>query len=205
MPYSALASDTSIAATVAALAERGIQAEIVTDGAAALVRIKDFIPAGASVMNGSSRTLEQIGFVDHLKSGTHSWDNLHEAILEEDDKERQARLRKESVLSDFYLGSVHALVEDGRFVIASNSGSQLPHVVYTSPNIIFVVSSKKIVPTLDAAMDRLEKHVVPLEDERLMAAYKTHTFPSKVLLFNREPQFLGRTVRILIVKEDLGF
>lgn len=205
MAYDTLATDDAIARTVAALAERGIEAEVVASGADALARIKGLIPVGASVMNGSSRTLEQIGYIEHLKGGQHGWDNLHAGILAETDKAKQAELRKRSVLSDFYLGSVHALTETGVAVIASNSGSQLPHVVYTSPNLIFVVSTKKIVATLDDAMRRLEEHVIPLEDARLMAAYNAHTAPSKVLIFNREPSFSGRKVRMLLVHEDLGF
>ena len=156
-------------------------------------------------MNGSSRTLEQIGFVDYLKSGKHGWNNLHEAILNEKDKAKQAILRKQSVISDYYLGSVHALVETGEFVIASNSGSQLPYLVFTSPNLILVVSDKKIVPTLKEAMKRLEKHVIPLEDKSIREKYGVGTAPNKILIFKGENPMLGRKVRMILVKEDLGF
>ena len=47
-----------------------------------------------------------------------------EAILAEKDPAKQALLRTQSALSDFYLGSVHAIAETGEFIIASNSGSQ---------------------------------------------------------------------------------
>jgi len=106
-------------------------------------------------MNGASRTLEEIGYVDYLKSGTHGWKNLHEEILAEKDPATQALLRKQSVLSDYYLGSAHAVTQTGELVIASNSGSQLPHLAYTSPNIILVVGTHKIVPTLQDALARI--------------------------------------------------
>ena len=64
MPYDALASDEVLAATSVALAQNGFMPEVVADRAAALARIKELIPAGASVMNGSSRTLEEDGLVD---------------------------------------------------------------------------------------------------------------------------------------------
>jgi len=156
-------------------------------------------------MNGASRTLEEVGFVGHLKSGDHDWHNLHEAILSEKDPALQAKLRRMSVVSDFYLGSVHALSSTGEMVIASNTGSQLPHLVYTSPNIILVVSTQKITPTLTDALERLRVHVIPLEDERLVKAHGIHTTHAKTLIMHRENPDMGRKVHVILVEEKLGF
>lgn len=203
--HNTLADKDTIEKTTASLAERGYVPEVVATKEDALARIKELIPAGASVMNGSSRTLEEIGFVEYLKGGEHGWKNLHADILAEKDETKQAALRKQSVLSDFYLGSVHALAETGEIVIASNSGSQLPHIVYTSPNIIFVVSTKKITKDFAEAMKRVEEHVFPLEDARMKKAAGHGSFISKLLVLHREPGFSGRKVHILLVEEDLGF
>jgi len=156
-------------------------------------------------MNGSSRTLEEIGFVNYLKEGKHGWNNLHEAILAEKDQGKQAQLRKQSVLSDYYLGSVHALAETGEFLVSSNSGSQLPHIAFTSQNLIFVVGVQKIVPTLADAFDRLEKYVVPLEGERVQKAMDMGTYSSKILIVNKEQPFMERKSHIILVNEKLGF
>lgn len=203
--YDLLASEEAIAKASAALAEHGFIPETVADGAAALARIKELIPAGASVQNGSSRTLEQIGYVELLKSGTHGWNNLHAAILAETDRAKQSELRKQAVLSDWYLGSAHGISETGEIVIASNSGSQLPHLAFTSPNLILVVSTKKIMPTLDGAIARLKEHVYPLEDRRMKETGAAGSYISKMLVLNREPSFMGRKFHVLFVKEALGF
>ena len=205
MDYNTLASPEIVTKTTEALSAHGVEPIIVQNRAEALGKIKELIPAGASVMNGSSVTLDQIGYIDYLKAGQHGWNNLHESIVNEADPAKKSALRKQGVLSDYYLGSVHALASTGEFVIASNTGSQLPHIVFTSPNIIFVVSTKKIVPTLNDALDRLETHVVPLEDARLMKQANAHTMVSKVVLFKRENQKMGRKVRMILVNEDLGF
>ncbi len=205
MNYDTLATGEITVKTAEALRAGGSEAFIVESGADALAKIQELIPPGASVMNGSSRTLEQIGFVDYLKSGGHGWNNLHEAIIAEKDKAKQTMLRKEGVLSDYYLGSVHGLAQTGEFIIASNTGSQLPHIVFTSPNLIFVVSTKKIVPTLADAMRRLEEHVVPLEDKNIMEKYGMHTMLSKIVIFKRENPMMGRKVSMILVNEDLGF
>lgn len=188
-----------------ALTANGFLPETVANGAAALARIKELIPAGASVMNGSSRTLEAIGYVDYLKEGTHGWNNLHEAILAEQDPVKKADLRKHSVLADFYLGSVHALSETGEMVIASATGSQLPPLVFTSPNIILVVGKQKIVPTLDDARRRVRDVVFPLEDARMKSTGAPGSMIAKELIMHREHPMMKRNVHVLLVDESLGF
>lgn len=205
MDYTTLAAQENIDKAVAALKANNFDAIVVEKGADALEKIKELIPKGASVMNGASTTLQQIGFIDYLKDGAHGWDNLHAGILAETDKEKQGELRKQAILSDYYLGSVHALSQTGEMVIASNTGSQLPHLAYTSPNLILVVSTKKITPDMTSALDRVLTHVVPLEDVRLMGVYKMHTTYAKTLILHKENPNLGRKVLVILVKEDLGF
>ncbi len=205
MKYSEIAKQNIIDETIKNLAINNIEGIFVKDKIEALEKIKELIPSGASIMNGSSKTLEQIGFVDYLKSGDHKWNNLHQAILEEKNPEQQALLRKQAVLSDYYLGSVHALSQTGEFIVASNSGSQLPHITYTSANLIFVVGAQKITETINDGLKRLDEYVMPLEDANLMQKHNIHTFPSKILIFKKEPSFMQRKVKIIIVNEELGF
>lgn len=205
MDYNQLATKEVVNKTIKSLNSNNIETILVKNGREVLSKLKKLIPKGASVMNGSSVTLEQIGFVDYLKSGKHGWNNLHEKILAEKNLTKQAILRKQSVLSDYYLGSVHALMENGEFIIASNTGSQLPHIVFTSPNLIFVVSTKKIVPGFSEAMKRLEDYVVPLEDKHMKEKYGVSTSLNKVVIFKNENPMLGRKVCIILVEENLGF
>ena len=206
MEYDKLATSESITKTTEALKTLS-SADVTTVNTKeeALEKIKALIPEGASVMNGSSRTLEEIGFVEYLKSGIHGWNNLHDAVFTEKDSEKQAELRKRSVLSDFYLGSAHAVAETGEMVFASNSGSQLPHLVFTSPNIILVVSTKKIVPTLLEAIARVENYVYPLEDKRAKDIGWGGSQISKLLLWKKENAKMGRKIHIIFVEEKLGF
>lgn len=205
MKYNELASKTSLEKVVKALKEKGYEPIVVKNKNEALAKLKKIIPSGVSVMNGSSVTLEQIGFVEYLKSNEHKWNNLHAAIVAEKDPVKQAELRKKSVLSDYYLGSVHALAETGEFIVASNTGSQLPHIVFTSPNLIFVVSTKKIVKDVKEGLKRLNNHVVPLEDEHMMEKYNMGTQVNKILIFRGENQMLGRKITFILIEENLGF
>jgi L-lactate utilization protein LutC len=205
MDYNTLASKETVDKAVSALASKNIETIVVNTGAEALEKIKKLIPPGASVMNGSSVTLEQIGFIEYLKSGDHGWNNLHAAIVAEKDPVLQSALRKQAVLSDFYLGSVHALTETGEMVIASNTGSQLPHIVFTSPNLIFVVSTKKIVPNLAEGMKRLEEYVVPLVNKQTLEKFGVPTSLNKIVIFKNENPRLDRHVHMILVESDLGY
>ncbi len=205
MDFETLAAQESIDKTIASLKSNNMEGLVVENGAEALAKIKELIPKGVSVMNGSSTTLQQIGYIDYLKAGTHGWKNLHEEVLNEKDPVKQAELRKYSVVSDYYLGSAHAVIEDGALLFASNTGSQLPHLAFTSQNLILVVSTKKIVKDIGVAWGRIETHIVPQEDVRMMKAYNAHTQHSKTLILHKENPIMGRKVIVIFVKENLGF
>lgn len=205
MNYNTLASEVSIARVITGLKERNVEGIFVKTKAEALEKIKSFIPQGVSVMNGASKTLEEVGFVEYLKNGMHGWNNLHEGILAEKDLVKQSFLRKQATLSDYYLGSVNAIAETGELVIASNSGSQMPHIVFTSPNIIFVAGAQKIVPTREDAFRRVEEYVLPLEDKHMKDIGYGGSRISKMILFNYENPFMKRKVRLILVNEVLGY
>jgi hypothetical protein len=205
MNFTTLASEASLTTTISALAKHNYHAVAVDTAEQALTKIKELIPAGSSIMNGSSTTLKEIGFIDLLKNKEHEWQNLHDAIVEESDAEKQQTLREHALFAEYYLGSAHAVTEEGEIVIASNSGSQLPHLVYTSPNIVLVVSTQKITKNISDAFSRIKEHVVPLEDERMKEAYGVGTTYAKTVIMHQESQHSGRNIKIIFVKEKLGF
>lgn len=204
MKYDTLASKESVEKVIVVVKPRGINPELANTKEEALQRLKNLIPSGAEVMTGSSRTLEEIGFVNLLKSREHPWKNWKDIILAEKDEAKQMELRRKSVSSEYFLGSVHAIAETGETVIASNTGSQLPSYVYTSKNVIWVVGTQKIVPTLEDAIKRVREHVFPLEDKRMKSLGYPGSNISKLLIFQKEIN-PGRKIILLLVNEKLGF
>ncbi len=205
MDYSKPADATRIQKTIEALKTHGFDAELAETRQDALARIKGLIPEGASVMTGSSTTLNEIGFTDYLKAGKHGWNNLKESIAQEKDPVRQGALRKQAVLAEYFLGSVHAVTETGELVTASGSGSQLPSYAYTSPNVIWAVGTQKIVPNLDEAIKRIREYTFPLEDARMKSVGAKGSNLSKILIQNNEASFTGRKLRLIFINEKLGF
>ncbi len=206
MDFSQPAGDAILETVKTALAPRGVTAEIVATRAEALSRLKNLIPAGSSLSTGASVSLKEIGFEDLLKSGHHAWRNLKGEYMAEPDMAKQAQLRRESVLADYFLGSVHAVTQTGQVVIASATGSQLAPYAYAARNVIWVVGAQKVVPTLDDAIRRIHEHIIPHEEVRMrdMTGGKMGTSLGKVLIFEKEAVFLGRTITLILIKEPTG-
>ena len=92
MEFNTLPSNEIMEKTSAALREHGFNAIQVNSKEEALAKVRELIPEGVSIMNGTSMTLKEIGYIDLLKSGNHKWNNLHDAILAETDPQKQELL-----------------------------------------------------------------------------------------------------------------
>ncbi|MDG5777603.1 lactate utilization protein [Haloarculaceae archaeon H-GB2-1] len=195
--------EKTIDATVESLENRGFDPVLVDSAAEALAEVKDRIPAGASVMNGHSTTLEEIGFVEYLDDGDHDWENLHEAIFATDDESERNRLRRESQTADYFLGSVNAIAKSGELVAADASGSRVGAYPFAAGNLVLVSGVNKIVDDLSAALDRLEDVAYALEDARAQEAYGQGSVIGKQLIYRHELTE-GRTT-VVLVDDDLGF
>ncbi len=206
MSVNSVPDERSIEVAAAAVKERGIAVEIVGTRADALERVKSIIPAGSTVMTGASLSLKEIGFEDYLISKTHSWKNLKEDIVAEKDPAKQAALRRQAILADYFLGSVHAVAESGELVIASASGSQLGPYAFSASNVVWVVGVQKITKNLDDGIRRVKEYVMPHENERMkaMTGGKMGTVLGKLMIIEREAPFLGRKLTLLLVREPTG-
>jgi L-lactate utilization protein LutC len=207
MNYNLLPAPDRLQKTIEAVQARGVTVTLVKTKEAALIQLQNLIPAGAAVMTGASLTLQQIGFEALLMGKNHPWKNFKDEVLAEKDPVKQAVLRKQGTLVDYFLGSVQAIAETGEILIASATGSQLPAYAFSSSHVIWVAGAQKITPTVETAFQRVRKYVLPLEDQHMKQLYgnKVSSFIGKLLLFEREAPYLLRTVHLVLVNEVLGF
>lgn len=189
--------------TVANLEANGFEVVVVESPEEALDTIQSHIPAGASVMNGHSTTLEEVGFVDYLSEGDHEWESLPEEIWGIDDDEERQAARREAQTADYFLGGINAIASTGELVAADRSGSRIGAYPFAAGNVVIVSGVNKIVPTLSDAFDRLESVAYPLENERAKEAYGVDSAIAKQLVFRQELED-GRTT-IVLVREQLGY
>jgi L-lactate utilization protein LutB len=204
LSYDKLPPKQIIKKTMKVLEDRGISTQFVETREEAFSKLKALIPPGSEIMLAGSTTLEQIGFVDLLISKKHPWKNLKDEILSEKDQVKQWKLRKKSVMADYYIGSVQAVAETGEVVIGTEGGSQFPSYAYSSDNIIWVVGAQKIVPTLEDGIKRLREYALPLTDKRMKNLGYSGTRIGKILIIERETN-PNRKVTLIFVNENLGF
>jgi L-lactate utilization protein LutC len=207
MNYKTLPSPDRVRKTIDAIRARGVTVALAETKEAALTQVRTFIPGGATVMTGSSITLEQIGFEALLISGKHPWQNFKAKVIAEQDYAKKTALRKQATLVDYFLGSVNAIAETGEIVIASATGSQLSAYAYSCNNIIWVAGTQKITPTVETAVRRIRDYALPLEDQHMKRLYgkEAGSFIGKLLILEREAPYLHRSVNLVLVNEVLGF
>jgi hypothetical protein len=104
--------------------------------------------------------------------------------------------------ADVALGSVHAVTRDGVLVIASASGSQLASYAWGAASVILVIGAQKLVPTLEAARERIYRHSLVLEDARAIAAYGQHSAVGKILEIHQE---LPGRIHVVLIRRAIGY
>lgn len=198
-----LPADETIEETVDNLQANGFEVVVADSDGEALETLQSHIPAGSSVMNGHSTTLEEIGFVEYLTEGDHEWESLPEEIWSIDDDAQRQAARRDSQTADYFLGGINAIAQTGELVAADRSGSRIGAYPFAASNVVIVSGVNKIVSTLDDALDRLESVAYPLENERAKDAYGVESEIAKQLLLRKELDE-GRTT-VVLIREDLGY
>jgi hypothetical protein len=200
--FAILASDAQIERTIQALEANNIHAIVAENGAEARKKLFEIIPDNAEIFTSSSVTLNALGIPDEVdKSGRY--DSVRAKLALMGSKTQNREMQKMGATPEYMIGSVHAVTETGRVIIASKTGSQLAGYVSGAANVIWVVGTQKIVPTIENGLKRVEEYTLPLESARALKAYGTTSAINKLLIVNKESR-PGRTTMIL-VKENLGF
>jgi acyl-CoA hydrolase len=199
--FTALPDDETLEATVLALEEHGFSVDVVDDLDAARDAVLALIPEGASVMTNTSVTLDETGIAAAINEDG-PYDSARQKMLALDFETQGKEMKAVGGQPDYALGSVHAVTPDGTLVIASASGSQLASYAWGAANVVFVVGAQKLVPSLEAARERIVEHSLKLEDARAYAAYGQNSVIGKVLEIHQEQP--GR-IHVVLIRQKVGF
>ena len=199
--FTALPDDETLDATIVALEEHGSSVEVVDDLDAARETVLARIPEGSAVMTNTSVTLDETGIAGAINDGG-PYESLRKKMLALDYETQAQEMKTIAGQPDFALGSVHAVTREGVLVIASASGSQLAQYAWGAANIILVVGAQKLVPTSEAARERIFEHSLKLEDARAYAAYGQHSSVGKVLEIHQE---LPGRIHVVLIRQSVGF
>jgi L-lactate utilization protein LutB len=199
----------------AALASRGIALVHAADGRAALRHLVERIPPGASVMNGGSATLEEIGFIDALRNGRYHW--LRPDIVAVEERGERIRRRRQATTADWLVGGVNAVTMAGEIVNVDGSGNRLAGYAFGAGKVILVAGMNKIVPDLAAALERIRNTAAVQECRKLElqtpcartgrcdndACRGPQRQCGKILIIENEK--IADRITLLLIGEALGF
>jgi len=205
----------AVAALKRELARRGIDLAYCADGASAVAFLLSRIPAGATVMNGGSTTLEQIGFLEALKNGPYDW--LRPGIAAIADPDERIRVRRRAGTADYFVGGINAVTASGEILNADGGGNRVAAYAYGAGKLFLVAGVNKIVPDIAAAFERLRNRAA-LEECRHLGASTPCALTGrcdnaacrgadrqcgKVLIIENE-RIAGR-ICVVVIGEELGY
>lgn len=204
--------------TIDGLQSRNMDAIYAESAVAARERALELIERPATVITGGSKTLADLGLVELLRADPkieYTNDLVRDAA---DPVERLAR-RRESVGSDYVLGSVNALVTDGRIVNVDGSGSRIASYAYSAGKVILIVGVNKVCHTLDEALLRVRRvaaiRVAARGSDQLMAPCGKDGICREELcrppvrecgkLMIIEKESIPRRITVILVGTQLGY
>ena len=206
MNFDTIANQESLDKTVAALKEANVTAIVVNSAQDAKAKVIELLPKDAEVMTMTSITLDETGIEKEINESAN-YDSVKKKLAGMNRETQHREMQELGAAPVWAIGSIHAVTEDGKVIIASNTGSQLPAYVYGSDHVIWVVGTQKIVKNLDDAMTRIYDYILPLETKRAIKAYSLpddfHSNVSKVVILNKEVN--PQRITMVLVKEKLGF
>lgn len=170
------------------------------------------IPEGDKVAWGGSKTAEQIGLIEAVRTaGKFSVVDRDKAACPEE----KAVLMREGLTADTFISGINALSTDGWIVNIDGTGNRVAATIYGPRNIIFVVGVNKLVDGgVDAAIERARNVAAPLNAQRFDIATPCKTTgkcadclsPSTIcsqFVLTRFCKPAGR-IKVIIVGESLG-
>ncbi|KYQ91558.1 hypothetical protein DLAC_07325 [Tieghemostelium lacteum] len=193
-------SEQLIKDCIAALEAKKHKVTVVDDEAAALEAVKKLIPDGASVMQASSMTFDEIGFKKVYQSEDSKWISFHKKIFAEKDPSKQGDIRREALTADYFLSSVTAISKSGNFFVADASGTRVGGFT-AGKNVVLVAGINKLTESDEDAIKRTNDFCLPSESVRARKAYGVPGSQIQNLL----KVAAERSFHIILVRKLLGY
>ena len=206
--WTTIPDDKTINDVANKLNENNIETFVVENGNDAKAKFFELLPKNSQVFTNTSTTLNTLGITDAINESDNFVSLKNKVSQMPSHTEEKAREKRMiGSVPEYAVGSAHAITKDGRVMMASGSGSQLPGYVYGADHVIWVISANKIVENIDEGIKRIYEHSLPLESARMDKVTNSNSGsnPRRILIFNSENDMNKNRTKLIIVKEVLGF
>ena len=174
-------------------------------------KILTLIPKNNTVGFGNSGTLKQMDISNEL---TKRGNTVYDKTLAKNRKET-VKLKKKSLLSDWFLTGTNAISSEGHIVNIDHSGNRVAAMLYGPENVVIIIGKNKIEETLEEAIKRAKNTAAPLNAKRsgynapcvelnrcIDCNSKDRVCNSLVII---EGQAKKSRIKIFILDQELGF
>jgi len=177
----------------------------------ALAKVKEMIPAGASVGWGGSVTLDEVGVKASLIEGDYEVFNRDQAKTPEEQKKVYGQICG----CDYYFMSTNAITLNGELVNVDGRGNRVAFLCFGPENVIVIAGMNKVVTDVEDGFKRVRNMAAPPNTVRL----NKNTPCSKTgkcgdclspdcicssMVITRRSQIPGR-LHVILVGEELGY
>ncbi len=196
---------------VKALESRNMEAYYAETKEEAVKKALELIPKGSTLNMGGTTTIKECGLYDAVSSDDYVFLDRDKV----DTAEEKSEIMLKAFSSDWFMGSVNAMSEDGVFVDIDATGNRVAAYAYGPKNILLVVGINKIVKTQEDAVNRARNEAAPINAQRFgietPCIKNGSCFDCKSkeciccqILITRYSKIPNR-FKIIIVDEELGF
>ena len=150
------------ARVVAALESRNMEAYYVETKEEAVKKALELIPKGSSINMGGATSVKECGLYDAISNGEYEFYD-RDKVKTPEEKEEIAR---KAFSSDYFLGSVNAMSEDGVFINIDGNANRVAAYAYGPKHVLLIVGMNKVVKSEEDALHRARNEAAPINAQR---------------------------------------
>ena len=150
------------ARVVAALESRNMEAYYVETKEEAVKKALELIPKGSSINMGGAASVKECGLYDAISNGEYEFYD-RDKVKTPEEKEEIAR---KAFSSDYFLGSVNAMSEDGVFINIDGNANRVAAYAYGPKHVLLIVGMNKVVKSEEDALHRARNEAAPINAQR---------------------------------------
>ena len=150
------------ARVVAALESRNMEAYYVETKEEAVKKALELIPKGSSINMGGATSVKECGLYDAVSNGDYEFYD-RDKVKTPEEKEEIAR---KAFSSDYFLGSVNAMSEDGVFINIDGNANRVAAYAYGPKHVLLIVGMNKVVKSEEDALHRARNEAAPINAQR---------------------------------------
>ena len=150
------------ARVVEALNSRNMEAYYVETKEEAVKKALELIPKGSSINMGGATSVKECGLYDAVSNGDYEFYD-RDKVKTPEEKEEIAR---KAFSSDYFLGSVNAMSEDGVFINIDGNANRVAAYAYGPKHVLLIVGMNKVVKSEEDALHRARNEAAPINAQR---------------------------------------